>query len=228
MKNYKTIWKSLKNNVTAFDVVNYCLLKVLAAKNENKFELTKIFLSKAFTPIRNPKKLANGVKHPYQVLFNIADYLRRSVQWKDGLNHKIFGLPVDEIFDSPEEFEKYKEIILSLYDYDLNKLDRHYCYIFVDTGSVTPEQAMVQAAHATMVVGKEMEDKHNPHEIYFQVVERPVNISAYELAKAHQQFDFHHFVEPDLGGIIVASAISPVPWYKREELKQYPLLSFSN
>lgn len=226
MKNYKSIWKSLNNSISAYDMVNYCIMKALAAKTEDKFGLTKIFLSKAFTPIRNPSKLANGA-HPYQAVVEVLASLKRSINWQNGEKHKIFGIPVTEIFDTPEEFEKYKGLVLALSTYDLNKLDRHYCYIFVDIESVSPEQAMVQAAHATMVVGQEMEAIHDPHEIYFQIVKRPANVSAYDLARKHTKFDFHHFIEPDLGNKIIASAINPVPWYKREELKQYSLLSFA-
>lgn len=225
MKNYKTIWKSLGNNVSVYDVVNYCIIKALAAKTEDKFELTKIFLSKAFAPIRAERKLNNGAT-PYQALSRVLAYFKRTVRWESGSKHKIFGLLPEAIFDTPEEFEKYKELVLALSTLDLSKLDRHYCYIFVDNESVTSEQAMVQAAHATMLVGKELEDKHNPYEIFFQIVKRPINVTAYDLGRKHSKFDFHHFVEPDLGNKIIASAISPILWYKREELKQYPLLSF--
>lgn len=225
MKNYKEIWKSLNNKMNTLDVVNYCIVKALAAKTEDKFELIKIFLSKAFTPIRNPNKLANG-SNPYQSLKTALWSLKCSVGWKTGEKHIIFGVPAQDFFDTPEEFEKYRELILALYDYDLNKLDRHYCYIFMDTETVSPEQAMVQASHATMVVGKDLEKYHNPHEIYFQIVHRPPNVTAKDLEKFHNKFKFHHFVEPDLGNKIIASAINPVPWYSREELKNYPLVTF--
>jgi hypothetical protein len=225
MKNYKTIWKSLHNNVNATDVINYCIIKAMAAKTENKLELIKIFLSKAFTPIRNPVRLANGAT-PYQVIAINLYSLKRSITWQYGAKHNIFGVNVQEFFDTMDELEMYKELVLALSTLDLSKLDRHYCYIFVDNETVTPEQAMVQAAHATMVVGKELKAHHNPYEIFFQIVQRPNNVTAHELGLKHSKFDFHHFVEPDLGNKIIGSATTPIPWYKREELKQYPLLSF--
>jgi len=225
MKNYKTIWKTLNNNMVAIDVVNYCIVKALSAKTEDKFELTKIFLSKAFTPIRNPNKLNSGAK-PYQALEHALYILNKYVTWKDGEKHVIFGVPAQDFFDTPEEFEKYRELVIALYNYDVNKLDRHYCYIFVDTETVSPEYAMVQATHAAMVAGKNMAANLNPHEIYFQVVHRPSLVSAKDLETFHNKFEFHHFVEPDIGNKIIASAINPVPWYKREELKQYPLVTF--
>lgn len=225
MKNYKSAWKSLSNNMTPIDVVNYCLLKAINAKHEDKLELSKIFLAQAFTPITNKTKLNNGAT-PYQSLKGALYSLKLYTNWKGGNDMKIFGQSIEEFFETPDEFETYKGLVSALYDYDHEKLNRQYCYIFVDTESVTPEQAMVQAAHATMVVGSVAEFAHNPHEIFFQIVDRPIGMSAVDLQKRHKKLRFHHFAEPDLGGKVIASAITPIPWWKREDLKQYPLVSF--
>ena len=225
MKAYKKVWKTLGNNITATDVVNYCLLKALSAKSEDKIGIAKVLLAKAFTPITNKNRLNNG-ETPYSTLKIHLYNLGCRVAWKGGNNLTIFGQPVETFFETPDQFEAYKELVQALGKFDCDKLYRYYCYIFVDVKSVTPEQAMVQAAHVTMVVGKTMEDKHDPHKIYFQIVELPDEMKMADLAAAHSKFKFHHFIEPDLGNKIVASAINPIPWHEREELKQYKLVEF--
>ena len=60
MKNFKDAWakKAQAKSITASNMIELCILKAMNAKSENKEELTKIFLKKAFSPYKNPTPIS--------------------------------------------------------------------------------------------------------------------------------------------------------------------------
>jgi hypothetical protein len=102
-----------------------------------------------------------------------------------------------------------------------------YCYIFVRQ-DLSKEQQLVQAAHATLVLGSKL--KHpDASEIYFTVIGIPQLIDFCGVMKdlnAHGT-KYETFYEPDQGGTLTAIATHPIPKDKRGKLRDYKLLKLS-
>lgn len=216
MKNIKEIWKKKAQNkdITSGDVISYCALRALLAKSNDKKEIARHFASKAFSPCKRGNDPYGGTRN--------ALYLeKRKITW----NKTVLGLPINEIFDSEEEFKAFEEILESLWPCDFN---RHYTYVFVRQ-DLSPEYQLVQAAHATMVLGNKLYDLYDPREIYFAVIGvenlKALNMTMIELNA--NNFMYEKFVEPDIGNQVTAVATYPIFWKDREPLRKYNSLKFS-
>lgn len=233
-KEIRQLWKqSVGNNPTARDMVYLCLLKAFHAKSNDKTAVLYGLLRKTFTPITNKNRLANGHAEFGVIRENLRyiDNVFANVAWKKSDSRLIlaFGKTgFSDIFDTVEEAESFMIFVRDFYkSFDTETLKRYYCYVFLDIESVSPEQLIVQSAHVTMVVGKNMPDNLDPHNIFYQIVELPNGMTHDDLVKKYKNFKFHQFVEPDMGNRVVASAIEPILWCKRQPLRKFPLVKIS-
>lgn len=99
-----------------------------------------------------------------------------------------------------------------------------YVYVFVRQ-DLSKEQQLVQAAHATLVLGNKLKS-HDPSELYFTVIGIPQLI---DFRKVMNDLNAHGtkyetFYEPDQGGTLTAIATHPIRKDKRGNLREYKLL----
>lgn len=220
MKNFKAIWKTLVDakQIRVQDTIAYAILRAMASKSDNKREIARYFVAKSFT-----KRLKGGMGYnPYQAAITAHFKVLAELKW----GKKILQTEDVFIFDSDEEMETFKELLESLKPFDF---DRVYTYVFVRQ-DLTPEYQLVQAAHATMVLGKNLAEHHNPNETYFTVI-GVENLKALNEVKKHVNdsgFEFEEFIEPDIGHEATAIAVHPIHWMARRPLKNYQLLTFSS
>lgn len=214
MKDFKSIWKQLAStkSVQAKDMFAYSILRAMAAKSESKKEIAKYFVARAFQKKKNSTIWAAALSAHSQ--------LKGDLRW----NGRILGVPVEEIFSSEEELLMFKGI-LETFTFDF---DRVYTYVFVRQ-DLSPEYQLVQAAHATMVLGQRMPSEFNPKETYFTVigVADKSELKAVQRVLDDNGFKYEDFVEPDIGNEVTAVATHPVHWLSRRPLKNYKLLTFS-
>ena len=214
MQNFKSIWKTLvdEKRIAVQDMLAYSILRAMIAKSESKKEIAKYFVAKSF-----PKK-KNDIQ--YHAALKAHRLVKTNLRWKK----TVLGVPIEEIFSSEEEFYLFKDILDTLtFDFD-----RVYTYVFVRQ-DLSPEYQLVQAAHATMVLGQMMPSHYNSKETYFTVIGVP---NEWELKQVKEilnknEFPFEEFIEPDIGNEITAVATHPIHWMKRRPLKDYQLLTFN-
>lgn len=214
MKDFTSIWKQLASTktVTAKDMFAYSILRAMAAKSESKREVAKYFVAKSFLKKKN------------QTRYEAAETAHRLVKADLRWNQTILGEPIEKFFSSEEELDMFKDI-LETFTFDF---DRVYTYVFVRQ-DLSPEYQLVQAAHATMVLGQKMPSHYNPKETYFTVIGVPNEWELKEVKRILNEngFPFEEFIEPDIGDEITAVATHPIHWLKRKPLKSYKLLTFS-
>ena len=90
------IWKekARDKNITRSDVVAYCILRTINAKSENKEEILKYFLDKAFSP----GKICQHRPTPYHARDLAISELNREVLYKDSVfRSKEFFNTIDKI-----------------------------------------------------------------------------------------------------------------------------------
>jgi hypothetical protein len=105
-----------------------------------------------------------------------------------------------------------------------------YVYIFVRQ-DLSKEQQLVQAAHATLVLGSKLNKKqYNPSELYFAVIGVPRLTSFCQVMKDLKKHgtEYECFYEPDQGSTMTAIATFPIPKNERGNLLEYPKLRFDN
>jgi len=105
--------------------------------------------------------------------------------------------------------------------------ENEYVYIFVRQ-DLSREQQLVQAAHATLVLGNKLK-RTDVNELYFTVVGIPQLIdfrSVMNDLNAHGT-KYETFYEPDQGNTLTAIATHPILRSERGILKDYKLLRFS-
>lgn len=228
MKNITEIWKQIANSktITPEYVLGYCLLRALRAKHENKVEIARYFIGRAFSPTKR-QYASFSTNHPAHhfhsvevALRNIKDrYVRYGVQYTT-----LLGEKATDIFETAEEIDQFAELINNIGDFEY---DRHYTYVFVRQ-DIPPVHQLVQAAHVTMCVGQKMGNRHDAHNTYFAVIGV---LDKHELRAVHnllveQNFAFEEFVEPDIGHEVTAIATHPIHFTKRRPLQGFPLLVF--
>ena len=214
MKDFTSIWKQLASTktVTAKDMFAYSILRAMAAKSESKREVAKSFVAKSFRKKKTQTR--------YEAAENAHRVVKDELRWIQ----KILGAPIEEIFSSEEEHEMFKDI-LETFTFDF---DRVYTYVFVRQ-DLSPEYQLVQAAHATMVLGQKMPSNFDARKTYFTVIGVPNEWELKEVKRILNEngFPFEEFIEPDIGNEITAVATHPIHWLKRKQLKNYSLLTFS-
>ena len=213
MKDFKSIWKAkaASKNITTEDVVIHAILRTMAAKSKDKRDILRYFITRAFKEHKS-----DG----WNALINAVNV----VEWR-AKRGQVCELT------SYLENELEEKIFLSLLDslrpYDF---DRVYTYVFVRQ-DISPEYQLVQAAHATMALGRALAPEHEPRNTYFTVVgvPDPAELINVELLLKANNFPYEKFIEPDIktGSQITAIATHPIHWAARRPLKGFPLLSFA-
>lgn len=208
--NYKTIWKTLhaEKSITAANMVQYCVLKAMAAKGDNKVEILNALIKKAFSPSNDGNY--DGLK------VAVYDALYR-------FKTTIFRVPVATLLDN-DQLAVYRGLLGSI-STDRVVDDNEYSYIFVRQ-DIKPEYQLVQAAHVTCVLGKYLEA--DPSKLNFVVVgvkDEDTLESVYKLLgkKGHKFVDF---IEPDIGDQRTALATFPIRGEMRKDFRKFKLLTF--
>lgn len=198
MKDYKQSWKTLAGAelVSASHVVERAILKAMSAKtNGDRVMIALSILLKAFTPIRNSNKLANG-RRPY-------DSLERAVASVNALRGKYGALNDVKFFDGDDEAKtQFLSIIGSLSELVKNPKARKYAYFVVDRG-LSPEQKVVQTAHAAQKFGA-ANPSLNPDTTHYVALEADdfeTVVSRFPNAIKFEDF-----------GQITAIVTGPIPW----------------
>jgi len=104
---------------------------------------------------------------------------------------------------------------------------KEYVYIFVRQ-DLSNEQQLVQAAHATLVLGNKLKDR-KVNELYFSVIGIPRLTDfcqVFKDLKIHGT-KFETFYEPDQGNTLTAIATYPIKDEERGELRKYKRLTFN-
>lgn len=140
MENIKTIWKQLADNknIASNDVAAYMIIRAIHAKSNDKIEVAKALLSRAFTPITNKNKLNNGC-NPYDGLQRALHNAKRS-RLTNELSALTLGVFTDIV--NALRTENWKP-----------ERDDVFCYILTRS-DIPPIHQLVQTAHATMVAGQ--------------------------------------------------------------------------
>ena len=149
------LWKKLANEkkIKYYDVAAYALIKAIYSKSNEKLEVARGLLLKAFTPITNANKLNNGAR-PFQ-----------SLEWSlNLLNYSELIRELDAA-DLPE----FESLWKALRKEDWT--DTTYAYILVRT-DIPKVHQLVQAAHATMLMGQQVPAwKHDARNQHFCVLD---------------------------------------------------------
>lgn len=208
MLNYIETWKSLANNkaITAINVAEYCILRAVKAKTPKTFEerlqIAHSLLIKAFTPVKNAVKLANG-RSPYDTLKSSVRFIKWSTNYKANQLH-LFGQPAN-VFLSEEEITLFVELVRKL-SAGTETL-RQYAYFIVDS-QLSPEQKAVQAAHVALKFGVQNNAPYDPDTLHFVVLEHDDLQSKIEYLQSAKQ-PLTTFVDY---GKITAIAAGPIDW----------------
>lgn len=104
---------------------------------------------------------------------------------------------------------------------------KRYAYFFTRQ-DISPEQQIVQTAHAALKLGFNLDKKENPDNIHFTVigVRNLEGLLAVEEIITGFGFKYKYFYEPDLnGGEITSLALYPVDEDKRGILMAFNLLT---
>lgn len=219
---YKDYWKALANAkaIKHYHVVQYCLIKAVKAKSNNKVEIANSLIKRAFTPVSNKKKLEHGA-HPFN---GLRDALH-TCRWRSLRDEVLLNQPVKDILDEAE-YEVYKAFLKDIDIQSVDKLVPYYTYILVRQ-DISPEQQLVQASHATLVLGSNLPKDINPSMVHFVVCGFGglTELMAMKKYLQDNRIGFNDFIEPDIGDEMTAIATLPVKAYKRDSiLRQLPLL----
>ncbi len=103
-----------------------------------------------------------------------------------------------------------------------------YVYVFVRQ-DLSPEQQLVQSAHATLVLGHKLAKRKDVSELYFAVIGIPQLCDFVDVLKTLKTHGTKYvvFYEPDQGNTITAIATMPVKKTKRGILLNYKRLKFN-
>jgi len=157
MNDLDTQWKSLAadKKIDSGDIASRAIIRSIRARSNDKLEVAKGLLLKAFSPIINRNKLNSGLR-PFQGLESSLAKL----SWRGS---DAFG------FASISEAEQaeYKSLLGKLLKEKWE--DTTYTYIFTRQ-DLTPEQQLVQTAHCTMVLGQKVERwQHDASDLHFVI-----------------------------------------------------------
>lgn len=196
---------------SAQQTVTRCLTKALNAKSNQKLEIAKALLKRAFTPVTNYIKLING-RTPWDTLRWL---LRVESAGKHEPDYKVLVKQVQSSFD----------------DNSFDKCDP-YCYIFTRQ-DIRPEQQLVQTAHATMVAGWHFRLSYsvNPAKINFVCcgVKDESGLKEAMNFMATRGIAFEVFAEPDINNEVTCVCSHPITSIaQRKKFGCFKLLRFNN
>lgn len=218
--DYKAAWKALatERKNTAIDHIDYCLLKALNSKSENKKEVAIHLLRKALPPVTKVSKLANG-----RVPFDSITYYGNTGRLHN--NGLLFGQPINDVLTT-EEHRAFMDLKESIVRKDLV---RKYSYFFTRQ-DMFEEYQLVQTSHAALELGAliaatEPESIKGLHFTCCGVS------TLYELEEVEEilkkmKVPYVVFREPDIGNEKTAIGVYPLQEHKRGLLRNYRLLKF--
>ncbi len=217
MKNFsdiKTLWKGLANTKsnTTLHHIQYCIIRAMVAKGEDKVAITKHLLHKAFAPVTSPLKLAHG-REPFDVISNTLRYA----------NHKfILGQKWEDIF-TESEYEEFKNLASI---FRKIKLTRRYSYFFTRQ-DVFEEYQLVQTAHAALELGAKLtaDQVKDLHFTCVGVEDEEALVEVERLLRS-MKAEYVVFREPDIGNEKTAIGVYPLEEHRRGLLRNFPLLRF--
>jgi len=225
MTDFKTEWKALaaQGNITATSITSYCLIRAINAKSNDKLQVALGLLYKTFTPITNVTKIRNGAQ-PYQAIDRELASLRWAVIKRPA---SVWG------YLSLTEAQQalYQELLLTLQNYKFE--NKTYAYICV-RHDISPEQQLVQTAHATMVLGQNVPaNQHDASHLNFVVFSATDGNDLNEkFAKLNKRkgVELVSFTESALNNQMTAFACKPMrkSWAIRKMyFDEYQLLTMS-
>lgn len=233
-KNWKDYWKlrAKSKSITSTDMVQYCLLKALTAKGQNKKAIAQGLLRAAFTPVQNKNKLGNG-RLPYDALGPWTPAAGGFVT-----PTTIFGFSVTHFMDEAG-IEAYGELADETFGFRaLGLSEPDYMFLFVRQ-DISKEQQAVQAAHAAFKAGatigsriingdngSTIADKTNFVLIGVQNEYRLKEVTNHLDSSKHVEYVV--FNEPDLDNAMTAVATKPMKAHKKRFLRKYKKLVFDN
>lgn len=225
----RSLWKQFvkEGRGTRQEMFRYCLIKALHAKsNMDKAELAKILLKKAFTPIVNAKRLANGA-YPWQTVVimlqwerhYLASYKRNKVEYSEFLKNTLPLL----------DYTAYNDLVEKVHGQFNNKsfdTCEPYTYIFVRQ-DLAPEYQLVQAAHATMLMGAKIGGDTSKINFVISGVPSLEDLKETKEFLGRKEIKFEAFNEPDIGNEDTAICTYPITnTSDRAKLKRFRLLKF--
>jgi hypothetical protein len=226
MQDANTLWAKLasEKNITVYNVVERALIKAIRAKNTNKVgteEIALALLQKAFTPITNQNKLANG-RWEFDTLREALWYVGNSCKYT------LLGHPGVEVLEENElkAFQSLASSLLKMTRQEfIEALTKEYVFTFVRQ-DLSNEQQMVQAGHSLFKLGCSL-PRHKGDKTYFVIVGVP-NLNALKEAADHigKHVEFENFIEPDIGDEMTAISTYPIPAAKKHVFSQYEKLIF--
>jgi len=243
MKDFRTPFKKEAQAKNLFPrlIVEHCILKAVDAhlSTEEAYRLASYFIHKAFSPIRNKKKLDNG-KQPHDALYETLRYMlpnpTKLIAKRDNVENSQLKPLIGDVLETDTEANQFNYIVSVLREKYVNQKsatsqNREYVYIFVRQ-DISPEYQLVQAAHAASHMGYNVAKQGKVwgefKEVYFAVVGVP-DVKGLEVALkdcVELGLGRHSFFEPDIGNELTAIATNPIRAKDRKRLLSYKKLRF--
>lgn len=238
MVDWKFAWKKLANRKTIkpIHMVQYCVMKALKSKADDKIDLMHRLLEKTFTPVTNKRKISNGSYRYFPLVgFNLRESRIRQSRYNFAIKSydevkTVFDTDATQLL-SDEEIVQFDKMIGTIRTSDLEytaKPMEYYSYTFVRQ-DISPEQQCVQAAHATCVMGRYLPNSINPRTINFVLIgvaDESKLKEVEEILGKRKDCEYFSFREPDLNNEITAVSTSPIYKHRRGRLKNFDLLTF--
>jgi hypothetical protein len=216
-QDFVTLWKKLADLKCngAISHLQLCVLRAMASKSDDKVEIARHLIRKAFSPVTKSSKLVNG-----RVPFDTVQTIIRQIQrWP-----KILGEPIADVLTDEEQVQ-YKNILSALQD--RSKLVRRYSYFFTRQ-DVFEEYQLVQTAHAALELGARL-TTDQVKDLHFTCCGVPnlEELEAVERVLDSMKIEYVVFREPDIGNQKTAIGVFPIEEQKRGLLRNYNLLRFN-
>lgn len=235
MKDFKKIFKELARakQATAADHLEYFILKAITAKsNVDKVQIASDMIKEAFLPTTNKNKLDNG-QHPnlglIKAMFEAFIYPTTMKE----LEGKTFATrPLLDCIENDMELWQYRNIISTIRSKVTEEkefIDHDYLFFFV-RNDIDPGYQAVQAAHAALLLGKEL-DGYDLNKLNFVVcgaskLDLERNIPERIRNGFEKPPQYVGFYEPDLHGEITCIGTHPIPYSQKSVFGDYKLLKF--
>lgn len=177
----KTAWAELAaaKRIKDTDMAAYMITRAMFAKSNDKLEVAKALLLRAFTPITNTNKLNNGC--------TAFEGLQRAIRYAN-------WSPIAKLLEG-EHLDTFRSLCKALEKEEWS--DTTYCYI-ITRSDLPPIHRLVQTAHATMMAGQRYPG-FDASKLHFCILDGGNEESLRELGKKmmKRKMDFATFWEPD-------------------------------
>ena len=219
MKNYIELYRAkaqAKTN-TIEDSILLCAYKALNAKSDgDKSDIFAALLTRAFSPITNATKLANG-RRPYDSLESRLS----------GYNSYQLKTAAATIAETPQELEAFnnlfKEMASRFQTSEPFSQQKYYSFIFVDP-KLSASQRIVQSSHAAIELGHAMARENiSAEELHLVVCSMKDEESLIETLRQNSVTSIS-YREADMDNQLTAIATYPIADKKRAFLQKYQLI----